>query len=57
MCKAHDPVPDIETIAISGRGDVDAVSISFPFVIEDFTLDLPLAFIFSIAIPLNYMVI
>jgi hypothetical protein len=57
MYKAHDLIPDIETIAIGGRGNVDVVSISFPFVREDSTMDLTLWFVFSIAILLNHVVI
>jgi hypothetical protein len=57
MCVAHDLIPDIETIAMSGRGNVDAITIFFPFLIENSTQDLPLAFFLSIAGPLNRIVI
>jgi hypothetical protein len=57
MCVAHDLIPDIETIAISSRRNVDAISISFPFLIENFIQDLPLAFILSIEGSLNYMAV
>jgi hypothetical protein len=47
MCEEHDLIPNIDTIAMSERGYVDAISISFPFVIENSTRDLPVAFIFA----------
>jgi hypothetical protein len=53
MCVAHDLIPDIETIAISGRGNVDAISFSLPFLIEKSVMDLLLAFIFSITVLVN----
>jgi hypothetical protein len=57
MCVVHDLIPDIETIAMSGRGNVDAISISFPFLIANSTQDLPWAFILSITGPLKYMAV
>jgi hypothetical protein len=57
MCVVDDLIHDIETIAISNRGNVDTISISLPFLIENSTQDLPLAFILSIAGPLNYIVV
>jgi hypothetical protein len=36
MCVVHDLIPDIEIIAMSSRGNVDAISIAFPFLIENF---------------------
>jgi hypothetical protein len=52
MCVVHDLISDIETIVISARGNIDAISISFPFLIENSTQDLPLAFILSITGPM-----
>jgi hypothetical protein len=49
LCEAHDPIPDIEAIAMSGEGYVDAISISFPSMIENSTIDLPMDFVFAIA--------
>jgi hypothetical protein len=57
MCKARDLVSDIEAIAMSGRRNVDVLSILFSFVLEDSTINLPLAFVISITILLNCMVI
>jgi hypothetical protein len=53
MRVAHDLIPDIETIAMSSRENVDAISISFPVPIKNSIQDLPLAFILSIALSLN----
>jgi hypothetical protein len=57
MYEAHDLIPDIEVIAMSSMGYVDAISISFPSVIENFTMDLPLAFVLAIADILNSVAI
>jgi hypothetical protein len=57
MCEAHDLIHDIEAIAISGRRYIDAIGISFPSVIENSTMDLPLAFILTIAGLLNRVVV
>jgi hypothetical protein len=56
MCVAQDLIPDIETITMSSKGNVDEISISFPVLIENSNQDLLLAFIFSITGPLNCMV-
>jgi hypothetical protein len=49
MCDIHDLIPDIEAIAMSGKGYVDATSISFLSTIESSTIDLPMDFILAIA--------
>jgi hypothetical protein len=51
ICVVHDLIPNIETIAMSSRGNIDAIRISFPFLIENSTQDLPLAFILSLQAP------
>jgi hypothetical protein len=48
-CEVHNFIPDIEAIAMSGRGYINAISISFPFAIENSTMNLPLAFVLAIA--------
>jgi hypothetical protein len=57
ICKVHDLIPDIETLAMSGRGNIDAISIFFPILIKDFTMDLSLPFVFSNTILFNRMTI
>jgi hypothetical protein len=57
MCEVHDLIPDIEAIAMSSRGHVDAIGISFPSAIDNSTMDLPLAFLLAITGPLNSVVV
>jgi phage head maturation protease len=57
MFEAHDLISDVETIAISSRRYVDAISISFSSAIENSTTDLPLVFILTIAGLLNSVVV
>jgi hypothetical protein len=57
MCVVHDLIPDIQTIAKRGRGNVVAISISFPFPIKNSTQNLAVAFILSIAVPWNCMAV
>jgi hypothetical protein len=49
MCEMQDFIPDIKSITMSGRGYVDAIGISFPSIIENSTMDLPLEFVLAIA--------
>jgi hypothetical protein len=53
MNAVHDPISDIEAITMSGRGYVDAIRNSFPSVIENSTMDLPLTFVLAIVGFLN----
>jgi hypothetical protein len=53
MCEVHDLIPKIQAIAISGRRYVDTISISFPSVIKNFTMNLSLAFVLAIIGLLN----
>jgi hypothetical protein len=55
ICVIHDLIPDMETIAMSSRGNVVIISISFPIQIENSTQNLPLALILFITGSLNYM--
>jgi hypothetical protein len=57
MCEVYDFISDIETIALSSRGDRYTMSISFPFPIENSSVDLPLALMIPIAGFLNYMAV
>jgi hypothetical protein len=57
MCETHDLSPDIEAIAMSGWTYVDTITIFFPSVQKNFTMDLPLAFILTIVGLLNYVVV
>jgi hypothetical protein len=48
MCEVHDLIPDIESIAISGVGYVEAISISFCYTGQNSMIDLPMNFILAI---------
>jgi hypothetical protein len=49
----YDLILNIEAIAISRRGYLDAISILFPSVIENSKMDIPLACVLTIAGLLN----
>jgi hypothetical protein len=57
MCEMHHLIPNIEAIAGSCREYVDSINISFPFVLENSTMDQLSAFICTVVGLLNGVVI
>jgi hypothetical protein len=48
ICKVYDLISDIKFITVSSRWYIDAIGISFPPTIENFTMEVPMNFIITI---------